>query len=150
MYTKDADLWSFGCLLFQMATSKCPFSHPTNRNLKQLYIRILEGQINEFPAKMSKNLKDLILKLLQVNPRKRLGSKDFKDLISHPFFENCFTEDGKINKNNLKKEKFQIKLNNNYDDLKPIPIQYFIKLISKNSGNQNNDLFQGFINQQRY
>ena len=77
--------WSLGCIMYEMLTGKLPF--PFKRGVK-LSIKTYEKKIN-FPSKITENAKDLIQKLLVVNPNDRLGSgtDGSESIKKHPFFE---------------------------------------------------------------
>ena len=64
-----------------------PFS---DNNTYSLYEKIIEGKIT-FPSEpsISNTAKDLIIKLLEKNPKRRLGSiNGSKDILNHKFFRN--------------------------------------------------------------
>ena len=84
-YDKAVDWWSLGCIMYEMLTGKLPF--PFKRGVK-LSIKTYEKKII-FPNKMTENAKDLIQKLLVVNPNDRLGSgtDGSESIKKHPFFE---------------------------------------------------------------
>ena len=84
-YDKAVDWWSLGCIMYEMLTGKLPF--PFKRGVK-LSIKTYEKKIN-FPSKITENAKDLIQKLLVVNPNDRLGSgtDGSENIKKHPFFE---------------------------------------------------------------
>ena len=84
-YDKAVDWWSLGCIMYEMLTGKLPF--PFKRGVK-LSIKTYEKKIN-FPSKITENAKDLIQKLLVVNPNDRLGSgtDGSESIKKHPFFE---------------------------------------------------------------
>lgn len=80
------DLWSFGCLVYQFFTGYAPFHTSSNYETFQ---KIESGKytISDFvPA----DAKDLITKLLKLNPEERIGYNDFDNgyetIKSHPFF----------------------------------------------------------------
>ena len=72
------DIWSAGIVLYYMLSGTFPFEDISN---DKLYKKILKGKF-EFPKFFSKNVKDLIKKILVVNPKNRISLKDIK---SHPW-----------------------------------------------------------------
>eukprot|EP01006_Ploeotia_vitrea_P010447 TRINITY_DN27138_c0_g1_i1.p1 TRINITY_DN27138_c0_g1~~TRINITY_DN27138_c0_g1_i1.p1 ORF type:complete len:454 (-),score=29.17 TRINITY_DN27138_c0_g1_i1:1073-2434(-) len=76
---KQVDWWAFGVLVYEMLTGKPPFY---SDNVNDMYDFILNGAI-DFPQHVSKDGRDLLLKLLDKDQTKRLCSKGVK---SHPFF----------------------------------------------------------------
>lgn len=77
------DWWSYGMVLFEMLTGLPPWYSYKQDEVVQ---GILKGNL-EFPAFLSNDAKDLISKLLDRNPARRMGSgKGVEDLIDHPFF----------------------------------------------------------------
>ena len=77
----EVDFWSFGVLLFHMICGSLPF-HSENRY--ELTSNVLELKY-EFNYRFSEESKDLIKRLLVVNPDKRLAS--YKDIQKHKFFK---------------------------------------------------------------
>lgn len=81
------DLWSFGCIIYQMLAGSPPFKGPTEYLIFQ---KILNGDY-DFPENFNASAKDLITKLLRFNPKDRLGADDSKEnmyqsIKNHPFF----------------------------------------------------------------
>ncbi|KAK8883548.1 RAC-gamma serine/threonine-protein kinase [Tritrichomonas musculus] len=73
-YTKAVDWWALGCFIFEMLTDMTPS-----------YCRDIE-----IPFYVSDSARDLIIKLLDKDPKTRLGSEnDVDDIKKHPFFD-CF------------------------------------------------------------
>ena len=101
----------------------------------EIFQRIQSGKINKFPGKCDKILKDLILKLLNPDPWKRLGYKKLNDLIYHPYFDGCFNENGKLIKKKLVKATFKIEKKEDEKQLKPIPHDLLFR-IDDNNGNE--------------
>jgi NIMA (never in mitosis gene a)-related kinase len=67
-YNYKNDIWSLGVMLYRMTTLKLPFDA---NNLQILVMRILKGKYNPIPNNYSKELAELISRLLKVNPEER-------------------------------------------------------------------------------
>ena len=84
-HDKNADWWSFGILLFEMLCGLPPFYV---ENLDKMY-EMIKGSPVKFPKRinLSEDAKDVIRKLLEKNPKKRLGSQSgIEEIKKHPFF----------------------------------------------------------------
>ena len=82
------DIWSTGIILFAMLCGYLPFE---NKNNNILFKKILECKI-EFPEFLSDEAKDLITKILVLEPKNRISIPDIK---KHSFFikgKNFFDE----------------------------------------------------------
>ena len=85
------DIWAFGVMLYEMYYNRTPFKAATTyltfRNIEKPQIKFPDNSI------IPDNAKDLIMKILVVDPKKRLGggdpgtSYDIKSLKKHPFFK---------------------------------------------------------------
>ena len=83
-YNEKCDIWSAGVVLYVMLTGNFPFFGLTQQ---QLYENIKSGKYRtegkEYEA-ISQKAKDLIRKMLELNPTKRLSASD---CLKTPFFE---------------------------------------------------------------
>ena len=82
---KPVDWWTCGILLYEMLVGIDPFH---DEDPMRIYQKILEGKIN-FPEGFDSDAKDLIIHLLEADPKKRYGSLEngIKDIIGHKFFK---------------------------------------------------------------
>uniref|UniRef100_A0A7S3KM23 Uncharacterized protein n=1 Tax=Euplotes crassus TaxID=5936 RepID=A0A7S3KM23_EUPCR len=82
------DWWTLGILIYELRVGRPPFLDKNHQRLGKL---IKKGKII-FPdpirhkIDMSEELKDLILKLLDRNPKERIGSSGHDDIFDHPWF----------------------------------------------------------------
>lgn len=84
-YGRAVDWWSFGALGYDLLTGNPPFRGRNNAKIQENIVR----QRLVLPYFLSPDAKDLLTRLLQKNPRKRLGSNMPKDLVTlqkHRFF----------------------------------------------------------------
>ena len=94
----DIDIWSSGIILFAMVSGFLPFDDDNEENI---YRKVVEGKYC-LPEKLSDNCKDLINKILVVEPENRIKINDIK---KHPFLKNAYQ---KFNKEFFKKYKQNI------------------------------------------
>ena len=76
----NVDIWSSGVILFAMICGFLPFEHP---NTKKLYKKIIACDYS-IPKYVSEEARDLITKILNTNPEKRLKIDEIRD---HIFFK---------------------------------------------------------------
>eukprot|EP01132_Coremiostelium_polycephalum_P009230 gene9230-11308_t len=79
-YDKSADLWSLGVLVYEFIAGSSPFN---DENENQIIDRIKQNRM-EFPDFMSDDAIDLISKLLNTDPKKRIT---LTDVIEHPWIK---------------------------------------------------------------
>mmetsp|Transcript_47047 Transcript_47047/g.92598 ORF Transcript_47047/g.92598 Transcript_47047/m.92598 type:complete len:482 (+) Transcript_47047:112-1557(+) len=83
-HDKAVDWWSLGILLYELTVGIPPFY---SQNVNDMYNKIQHGVLR-FPPFLSNACKDIIVSLLNRDPRKRLGStNDIDDIKSHAFFD---------------------------------------------------------------
>merc|ERR1719272_1597041 len=67
-YDAKSDMWSLGCVLYEMIALKPPFRA---EDMEGLYRKVLKGQYPRIPPHFSNDLSEVLGVLLQVNPRHR-------------------------------------------------------------------------------
>jgi NIMA (never in mitosis gene a)-related kinase len=78
-YTLYSDIWSLGCIMYELCTKEPPFN--ANSHL-QLVQRIRKGDFKPIPSIYSKDLADVIASCLKTNPMHR---PDTGSLLSVPY-----------------------------------------------------------------
>jgi len=83
-YTTAVDWWGLGVLIFEMLVGEAPFPGETE---EQIFEAIVHDQVN-YPYQLAMGTTNIIRKLLQKNPSKRLGSgpADASDVMKHVYF----------------------------------------------------------------
>ena len=83
------DIWSAGIILYYMLCGHFPFEDASN---DKLYKKIISGKF-KVPKTISNEAKDLINKILVVNPKKRITIKNIKN---HPWLLNYLEKNNNI------------------------------------------------------
>ena len=71
-YDKRSDIWSLGCVLYELTALSPPF---TAKDMQGLYKCVLKGVYPKIPAQFSNDLSEMIKALLQVDPKNRPTTK---------------------------------------------------------------------------
>lgn len=89
-HSQAADWWTLGIFIYECLYGVTPFMSK-GASLDTISKKILRGVFTfpDGPYRVSKKCKDLIKRLLDINPKTRLGSKmGASELKNHPFFKN--------------------------------------------------------------
>lgn len=130
-YNQKSDIWSLGCILYEIITLKHAFDATS---MKALVFKILRGSYPEIPKIYSQELKDLISEMLTKEPSKRpsikkILEKDFLASRIPKLVANTLNNRGDMTNTILKKSintNSSISSNNN----------------SSESTNYNNEIFK--------
>jgi len=77
------DWWSLGILLYELTVGIPPFY---SSNVNEMYQKIQQDTV-KFPSTLSEPCRNLIIKLLDRDPKKRMGSNgDVEEIQKHSFF----------------------------------------------------------------
>ena len=67
-YDIKSDIWSLGCVTFEMLALRPPFRA---ENMDKLYNKVIKGQYGKISDRYSDDIKEIIKLLLKVNPKER-------------------------------------------------------------------------------
>jgi serine/threonine protein kinase len=83
-YTKSVDWWSYGILVYEMLCGIPPFY---DENSNTMYRMVINNAV-QYPDHLSASARDLIGKLLEKDPSRRIGGGDgdSNEIKPHPFF----------------------------------------------------------------
>ena len=84
-HDERVDIWCIGVLLFELITGSVPFR---GNDIETLKSNILHLKIT-WPKEMNPDAKDLISKILKLDPSQRLA---LEDMLQHPFFLKYFPD----------------------------------------------------------
>ncbi|NXO09757.1 NEK2 kinase, partial [Oriolus oriolus] len=90
-YNEKSDIWSLGCLVYELCALSPPF---TAYNQKELAEKIREGKFRRIPYRYSDELNNLLREMLNVKDYCR---PSVEDILKHPLIENLVTEEQKQN-----------------------------------------------------
>ena len=112
-YDIKSDIWSIGCILYEMCCLTPPFK---GKNLHLVYQNIIKGRYAPIPAFYSKDLVNMVHSLLQVNPKDRPTCTEmFKHSVIRNKIHNIY---GQINDDEWNCDKSRNEYNNKYNNVK--------------------------------
>lgn len=85
-YDSKSDVWSLGCILYEMAGLKPPFRADT---MEGLYKKVIKGDFERIPSCYSQDLSTIISLMLQVKPSQRISCDA---ILGLPFIQKRFSE----------------------------------------------------------
>jgi 3-phosphoinositide dependent protein kinase-1 len=81
----QSDLWALGCVVYQLFVGRPPFQGES----QYLIMQAIKERRLEFPPYFPADAKDLVSRLLQLDPAQRIGAdlkSGFEEIKRHPFF----------------------------------------------------------------
>uniref|UniRef100_A0A2K6G2Z2 non-specific serine/threonine protein kinase n=1 Tax=Propithecus coquereli TaxID=379532 RepID=A0A2K6G2Z2_PROCO len=85
-YNNKTDIWSLGCVLYELCTLKHPFE---GNSLHQLVLKICQAHFAPISPRFSRDLRSLIPQLFKVSPRDR---PSINSILKRPFLENLIAK----------------------------------------------------------
>ncbi|KAM9674789.1 serine/threonine-protein kinase Nek5 isoform 2-T2 [Dama dama] len=85
-YNNKTDIWSLGCVLYELCTLRHPFEA---NNLQQLVLKICQAHVPPISSRFSHDLQFLISQLFEVSPRDR---PSINSILKRPFLENLIAK----------------------------------------------------------
>ncbi|NXI49807.1 NEK2 kinase, partial [Chloroceryle aenea] len=90
-YNEKSDIWSLGCLLYELCALSPPFRA---YNQKELAEKIREGKFRRIPYRYSEQLNELLKEMLNVKDYCR---PSVEDILQHPLIADLVTEEQRLN-----------------------------------------------------
>ena len=108
-YDFKSDIWSLGCLFYEIASFSTPFR---GNNMKELYQNILKGNMAPLPKQYSNNISKIIKMCLRQDANLRPNINDIKFYIENLKLEQHFKK--VFDENYLDINNYSNHLNNNF------------------------------------
>lgn len=111
-YGVKSDMWSLGCVLYEMTALKPPF---TAHDLSGLYKKVCAGIFDRIPYQFSNDLQAVISSLLKLDPSKR---PTVDELLANPLVKNHYKGTMEVEENESSSDPLLQTIKYNPKDLK--------------------------------
>ena len=81
-YSKEVDVWAFGCFAWELAEGEPPFFEPSDT--RSCFIKIIQDEVPRINAKWSDTFADFVGKCFIKDPQERWT---INQLLSHEFMQ---------------------------------------------------------------
>ncbi|KRX08352.1 Protein kinase-like domain [Pseudocohnilembus persalinus] len=136
-YNQKSDIWSLGCILYELTTLQHAFDA---NSMKNLVLKILKGNYPQIPSQYSDDLKQLIADMLIKDPAKR---PSIRKILERDFLK---ARIGELFQNTLNKQEFSENMessNNNEQNKSISSNQSSNKNLQVSENQANNNPSQG-------
>ncbi len=137
-YNYKCDIWSAGCIIYEICTLHPPFR---GTNFKELYNNIIKGNYLDIGFNYSNDLRNLLKMMIVVNPDKRFNVKQIlnSDIVKKKIKDFNFKEDDFIGSGKAFLMK-TIKLPKDMNEInRNLPKRYLEKTIREEEMMKNDD-----------
>ena len=137
-YSYKSDLWSIGCVIYELCNFRPPFK---GRNMDELFNKVCKGETERINKIYSDDLWEMIKMLLRVDPNKRLSCEQFLNckLVKKKMME----IDGEFDRNPNFNGSNNVLLNS----IKINNIREISKKLPKMKNYSNGDSMQNYFNE---
>ncbi len=77
-YDFKSDVWSLGCIIYELTCMMLPFQA---RDMAELFKKVIKGEYRSIPKHYSRGLSEIIERTLVVNSKKRISIRNANILI---------------------------------------------------------------------
>jgi len=81
-YDMRSDVWSLGCVFYELAVLRSPFKSETQISLYDLFVRISKGHFPPLPETFSLDFRELVDRMLQLEPPKRSDCSQVREVCA--------------------------------------------------------------------